>query len=67
MIDWYTIVCDTEFLNPETGDYSLPDNSNALIECGFHNFDMDGFGVVSSRLKQIARRPVFPKLMSVEK
>lgn len=65
--DQHSIVCDTEFLNPEIGDYSLPDNSNALIECGFHNFDMDGFGVVSSRLKQIARRPVFPKLMSVEK
>ena len=45
------------FANPSEGDYTLPDNSDAILKGSFQNFDMTSFGVVSAHLKAIARVP----------
>ncbi len=44
------------FVNPAEGDFRVKPNSPALA-VGFRNFSMDDFGVVSPRLKAIARKP----------
>ncbi|GHV25799.1 peptide-binding protein [Bacteroidia bacterium] len=49
------------FVNPETGDYQVNENSPAL-KIGFENFAMDVFGVQLPALKKIARVPQFPTL-----
>lgn len=41
------------------GDYRVTDESSAAFRLGFRNFGMDGFGVVSPRLKQLVRKPRF--------
>lgn len=47
------------FENPEKGDFRLKSGAAAL-SVGFKNFAMDSFGVVSARLKTIAKKPLFP-------
>jgi len=41
---------------PEQGDFSVMNDSPAL-EVGFKNFPMTGFGVISTRLKELAPSP----------
>ncbi len=53
-------VSDVLFANPSVGDFSLSDNSEAIVNGGFHNFPMDEFGVQSPRLKSISRQPEMP-------
>lgn len=50
-------VSDVLFANPSVGDFTLSDNSEAIVNGGFHNFPMDEFGVQSLRLKSISRQP----------
>ena len=59
--DMNSIAGDPMFVCPETGDYSVKHNSPAF-EIGYHNFSMNDFGVRSEWLKEIAKKPEFPKL-----
>ena len=55
--DAHSIVVPLEFMNPSEGDYTLSDDSEAILKGSFQNFDMNHFGVVSAHLKAIARTP----------
>ena len=55
--DVHSIVVPLEFVNPSEGNYTLSDDSEAILKGSFQNFDMDHFGVVSAHLKAIARTP----------
>ena len=55
--DEHSIVVPIRFVNPSMGDYQITDDSQAIIQCGFQNFPMDRFGVVSPRLKKLAKQP----------
>jgi hypothetical protein len=59
--DEHSIVCPVIFQNPSQGDYRIANSSEAIPLCGFQNFDMDCFGVLSPRLKAIAKTPQFPQ------
>jgi hypothetical protein len=50
------------FENPEKGDFRVKQGAAAL-SVGFKNFAMDNFGVVSARLKAIAKKPIFPAVV----
>ena len=43
-------------MNPEAGDFTVSEESPALA-IGFENFSMEGFGVTSDRLKELAKAP----------
>ncbi len=58
-VDRKSITGDAQFVDPTRGDYRLQEDSPALA-IGFENFPMEGFGVVSPRLKKIARTPILP-------
>lgn len=58
--DEKSFVCNCQFKNPAAGDYTV--QNEKVIQSGFHNFDMNNFGVVSGRLKNIARTPEFPMI-----
>lgn len=57
--DEHSIVGNPEFINPEKGDFKVKDSSPAL-KIGFQNFDMNNFGVVSAKLKKLAKTPDMP-------
>jgi hypothetical protein len=59
--DAASLVADARFINPAAGDFRVADGSPAL-SLGFKNFPMDRFGVVSQRLKAIARTPEIPAI-----
>ncbi len=50
---------DPMFINPVKGNYQVSPDSKVL-KLGFHNFDMDNFGVVSPRFMAIVRKPQMP-------
>ncbi|MHC4503972.1 MAG: right-handed parallel beta-helix repeat-containing protein [Planctomycetota bacterium] len=56
-----SIKADAMFVDPEKLDYRVKEGSPAL-KLGFKNFPMDRFGVVSARLKALARTPDAPAL-----
>ena len=58
--DAHSVVCTPVFINSRKGDYRIDNHSDAVFRCGFRNFDMDKFGVVSPRLKALARTPQYP-------
>ena len=58
--DAHSIVADVAFAAPEKGDFTVPDNSAAILQGGFMNIPMDRFGVVSTRLKALAAKPPMP-------
>ncbi|BDI34239.1 peptide-binding protein [Capsulimonas corticalis] len=60
--DAASIVADARFVNPAGGDFRVSSDSPALA-LGFKNFPMDQFGVVSPRLKAIARTPEIPAIV----
>lgn len=57
--DRHSVVSSFTFYNPAAGDFRIKEN-NVIVSSGFQNFSMNDFGVVSSRLKAIARLPEFP-------
>lgn len=57
--DRHSIVCPVRFAAPLQGDYRLTADNSAAFRLGFHNFDMESFGVCSPRLKRLARTPHF--------
>lgn len=64
--DLHSRACALPFRNPQAGDFSFPDDAEVIAEAGFHNFPMDEFGVVSPRLKKIARQPEMPQIRNVD-
>ena len=58
--DSHSLIGDPMFINPLAGDYRVQQNSPAM-KIGFQNFPMDRFGVVSLRLKKLAKQPPIPK------
>ena len=54
------------FVNPKLGDFRVKDGSEAF-SVGFKNFAMDNFGVVSSRLKLLAKKVPIPAFVVLEK
>ncbi len=55
------------FVNPQEGDFRLKDGSVAF-SVGFNNFAMDSFGVISPKLKVLAKKvpiPIFIELGEV--
>jgi hypothetical protein len=60
-------VCgELAFVDPQKGDFRLKDSSPAL-SAGFKNFAMDSFGVVSPKLKTLARKVQIPLIISLDK
>ena len=57
--DAHSTAGDPQFIDPAHGDYRVRESSPALA-AGFENFPMDNFGVVSPRLRAIARTPQLP-------
>lgn len=64
--DAHSAVMPVRFVNAAEGDFRLAD-AVAAARMGFHNFDMDNFGVLSPRLRSMARRPHFPVPAETEK
>jgi hypothetical protein len=60
--DSNSLVGDPLFLNPAEGDYRVHEDSPAL-QVGFQNFPMDQFGVVSEKLRKIAKTPQIPSFI----
>jgi hypothetical protein len=58
--DENSLVGDPLFIDAASGDFRVQDQSPAL-QIGFQNFPMDAFGVVSERLKGLARQPEIPR------
>ncbi|MCO5241746.1 MAG: right-handed parallel beta-helix repeat-containing protein [Chitinophagaceae bacterium] len=58
-----SIAGDPLFVNPANGDYTVASNSPALT-LGFKNFPMNEFGVQKPSLKNIARQPQIPVLIT---
>jgi len=50
------------FINPQAGDFRIKDGSIAF-SVGFKNFAMDNFGVLSPRLKAIAKKVSIPSVI----
>ncbi|PIB30419.1 hypothetical protein BFP77_04605 [Maribacter sp. 4U21] len=62
--DMNSMVGDPKFINPEEGDFRVAPDS-PVLKIGFKNFPMNEFGVISERLKQIAKQPIMPKLQEI--
>jgi hypothetical protein len=60
-VDAHSLVGNPQFVNAKTADFRVKANSLAL-KIGFKNFPMDQFGVVSEKLKRIAKTPIIPEL-----
>ena len=60
-------VCgNLDFVDPKKGDFRLKKGSIAFT-AGFKNFAMDSFGVVSPRLKSLAKKPLLPSVIALDK
>lgn len=57
--DSLSIVYPVRFISPQTGDYRISNQDVPVFRLGFHNIDMDHFGVRSPHLRKIARTPEF--------
>jgi hypothetical protein len=62
--DKHSICTDLDFINPQAGDFRLKDGS-AAFSVGFKNFTMDSFGVMSPRLKALAKKAPLPSLLAL--
>ena len=61
--DSSSIVADIQFKNTEKGDFSVI-NTESIETTGFENFDMNSFGVLSEHLKNKAKTPKIPVLIT---
>ena len=50
-------MADSLFVDPNNGDYTVKPESQAL-QIGFKNFPLDQFGVVTPRLRALAKSPI---------
>ena len=58
--DRHSIVRTIRFRNPSQGDFRVDSLAEITPYCGFRNFEMDNFGVLSPRLKRQAQQPPMP-------
>lgn len=58
--DEHSVVRPVTFRNPSEGDFSIEQISQVGPLCGFRNFEMQRFGVVSPQLQAVAQRPAMP-------
>jgi len=65
-IDNNSVSGDLDFVNPQAGDFRLKEGS-AAFSVGFKNFAMDSFGVVSPRLKALAKKVTLPSVFALNK
>jgi hypothetical protein len=61
--DASSVMGDADFIAPAAGDFRVADSSPSRSE-GFVNFPMNEFGVVSPRLKALARQPEIQPIVS---
>ena len=64
--DIHSVSGNPDFEDPKNGNYSLKDGSVAFA-AGFRNFAMDSFGVVSQKLKKLAKKIPLPVLIAIDK
>lgn len=64
--DKNSVCSDLNFVNPQRGDFRLKAGS-AAFSVGFKNFATDSFGVVSPRLKALAKKVQLPAVISLDK
>jgi hypothetical protein len=64
--DKHSVCGGLNFVNPQAGDFRLKKGSLAFTT-GFKNFAMDSFGVVSPRLKALAKKVQIPSVLASEK
>jgi hypothetical protein len=62
--DAHSLVGDALFIDAAHGDFRVASNSPAIL-LGFENFPMDQFGVVSEKLKKIAKQPEIPRVLAL--
>lgn len=63
--DIHSLVGDPLFLDPAKGDFRV-DSLSPALQLGFKNFPMTEFGVVSERLKKIAKQPKIPIVLAMD-
>lgn len=61
--DSNSIVCAVKFKNPDSGDFRVDSSHTEIFRLGFHNFDMEHFGVLSHDLREIAETPKMPEII----
>jgi hypothetical protein len=59
--DLNSVVADPGFKDPASGDYTVRRDGPAK-KIGFQNFEMHRFGVLSPRLRSMAKKPEFPEV-----
>ena len=64
--DGHSVYGSLTFENPKKGDFRVKKGA-AGLSIGFKNFAMDNFGVVSARLKAVAKKVSFPAVRAVSK
>ena len=64
--DKNSVCASLDFVNPKTGNFRLKDGSPAFT-VGFKNFAMDSFGVVSPKLKVLAKKVTLPSVLALDK
>ncbi|WP_139063670.1 peptide-binding protein [Flagellimonas eckloniae] len=63
--DVNSIVGNPMFYDGKNGDFRVKEQSPAL-KMGFKNFPMDEFGVISEKLRKIAKQPKIPEVMAMD-
>jgi hypothetical protein len=64
--DKHSVYGGLDFVNPKEGDFRIKEGSVAF-STGFKNFEMDNFGVVSPKLKALAKKVAIPDVVNFEK
>ena len=64
--DKHSVCGRLDFVNSQAGDFRLKEGSVAL-SVGFKNFAMDSFGVISPRLKALAKKVPVSAVVGLEK
>ena len=64
--DKHSVCGNLLFVDPQKGDFRLKDNTPAL-SAGFKNFAMDSFGVVSPKLKALAKKVQIPAIITLDR
>jgi hypothetical protein len=64
--DKHSVCGSLDFADPKSGDFRLKEGSIAFTT-GFKNFAMDSFGVISPQLKQLAKKPLLPVVIALDK
>ncbi|MEO6723599.1 MAG: PDZ domain-containing protein [Ferruginibacter sp.] len=64
--DKHSVCGYLDFMDPTNGDFRLK-NGSIGFTAGFKNFAMDSFGVLSPQLKALAKKPLLPSVIALDK